>query len=183
MITNESIITFPVLFEPKPNLSGDMKYSCSLLIPKTDTDGVALINAEIDKAIAKGKTKIWGGSKPKFRYEPLRDGDDELASGDKKGSEYKGHYFINASANEDRPPGVVDAKVQPLMDRNALYSGCIVRCDINAFPYKSGGNSGIGWGLNNVMLVKDGDRLDGRLDAVDAFSAFKKSEVKEDNLV
>jgi len=184
MITNECIITFPVLFEPKPNLSGDLKYSCSLLIPKSDKDGVKKIRAEIERAKKKGKEKLWSGKIPKFRYEPMRDGDEELKDGNKTGKEYEGHYFINTSSNEDSPPGVVGPDVQPLMDRGSLYSGCIVRADITAFPYKNAGNNGVGWGLSNIMLVRDGKRLDGRMDAVDAFASFASdSNGDGDNLV
>ena len=170
MITGIVRISYPALFEAKPNPSGALKFSCSLLIPKSDTDTVAAIQKAIDKAIQNGKDKIWKGKMPKFRYEPLRDGDAELESGEKTGKEYEGCYFINASS--DNPPGVVGPDAKPLMDQGAIYAGCYVRADVNPFPYSNSGNNGVGWGLNNVMLVKDGERLDGRQRAEDAFSAF-----------
>jgi len=183
MITNPGTITFPVLFESKENLSGDLKFSCSLLIPKTDKEGIARFKAEIAKAVEKGKEKHWNGKVPKFRYEPLRDGDKELESGDKDGAEYKGMMFINVSANDDSPPGVVGPDAQPLMDHGSMYSGCLVRLDIRAFPYKRGGNNGVGWWLNNVMLLDDGPRLDGKMNAVDAFAEYgQQPEVDDDNL-
>jgi len=172
MITGKVTITFPVLFEPKENLSGDLKYSCSLLIDKGDQDTVSKMKAEIAKAITKGKDKHWNGKLPKFRYEPLRDGDEELDSGDKEGPEYKGKFFVNTSANVDSPPGIVGPDAMPLMDQQAIYSGCVVRADIKAFPYKRGGNNGVGWWLNNIMLVSDGPRLDGKMNAVDAFADY-----------
>lgn len=175
MITNEGTITFPVLFESKENLSGDLKFSCSLLIPKTDKEGIARLKAEIAKAVTKGKEKVWSGKVPKFNYEPLRDGDKELKDGTREGAEYKGMFFINAAANDDSPPGVVGSDAQPLMDHKEIYSGCVVRLDIKAFPYKKGGNCGIGWWLNNVMLLKDGPRLDGKMNAVDAFAEYAQS--------
>jgi hypothetical protein len=170
MITGIVRISYPVLFEAKENLSGAMKFSASFLISKDDVEGVAIIKRGIDKAIAQGKEKLWSGKVPKFRYEPLRDGDAELASGEKTDASYKGCYFINASANE--APGVVGPDAKPLMDQRCMYAGCYVRADINAYPYKNGGNNGVGWGLNNVMLVRDGERLDGRSNAEDAFAAF-----------
>ncbi len=174
MITAEMIISYPALFEPKPNPSGAMKYSCSLLIEKTDEKGVADIKAAIAKATEKGKAGVWNNKVPKFRYEPLRDGDEELASGEKTDAIYKGKLFLNCSAND--APGVVGPDGKPLMDQNSLYAGCIVRGDINPFPYKNSGNCGIGWGLNNMMLVRDGQRLDGKQNAEDAFSGFAKNE-------
>lgn len=181
MITNEMIISYPALFEAKPNPSGDLKFSCSLLIDKSDEAGVKALQDAISRATEKGKSTIWGGKVPNFRYKPLRDGDEELASGEKTDPVYKGKFFLNASAND--APGVVGPDAKPLMDRSAIYAGCIVRADINPFPYKNSGNSGVGWGLNNVMLVRDGERLDGRQKAEDAFAGFAANEEANDDLM
>jgi len=170
MITPIMRMSYPNLFEAKPNLSGKLKFSCSLLIPKTDVEGVKAIRAAIDKATKSGIEKLWKGKLPKFRYEPLRDGDEELATGEKTGKEYVGHYFLNCTSDEQ--PGVVGPDAKPLMDQREIFAGCYVRGDINPFPYDNGGNRGVGWGLNNIMLVKQGERLDGRQAATDAFSSF-----------
>ena len=174
MITPIARLSYPAIFEPKLNLSGVLKYSCSLLIPKTDVEGVRAVQAAIDKAIKLGIEKIWGGKKPKFRYEPLRDGDAELASGEKTGKEYAGHFFLNATSND--APGVVGKDAKPLMDQKIMYAGCYVRADINPFPYDNSGNKGIGWGLNNLMFIKDGERFDGRQNAEDAFAGLAQAE-------
>ncbi len=174
MITCECILSYPALFEPKPNPSGVMKYSCSLLIDKKNEAGVKAIRAAIAKATQKGKEGIWNSKIPKFRYEPLRDGDEELASGEKTDKIYEGKFFLNCSAND--APGVVGPDAQPLMDQSQIYAGCVVRADVKPFPYKNSGNQGIGWGLNNMMLVRDGQRLDGRSNATDAFAKFADDE-------
>ena len=54
MITNECIISYPALFEPKVNPSGALKYSCSLLFDKEDTDSIAALTKAVDAAIIKG---------------------------------------------------------------------------------------------------------------------------------
>ena len=100
-----------------------------------------------------------------------------MASGEKEDPAYKGKFFVNCSS--DTPPGVVGPAGKPLMDQASLFSGCVVRADINAFPYKNA-NNGVGWGLNNVMLVREGDRLDGRQKAEDAFAGFAKDEEASD---
>lgn len=174
MITRVVRISYPALFEAKPNPSGALKFSCSLLIPKSDPVAVQEFRAAIDKATKVGMEKIWKGKMPKFRYEPLRDGDAELESGEKTGQEYKGCYFINCSS--DNAPGVVGPDGKVLMDQKAIYAGCYVRADVNPFPYSNSGNNGIGWGLNNVMLVRGGERLDGRMEAEDAFANFVEPE-------
>lgn len=174
MITGECIISYPALFEPKMNPSGVLKYSCSLLFDRNDTETLADLTKAVDKAIIRGKETKWGGKVPKFRYAALRDGDEELESGDKTDPIYEGKLFLNCSS--DTPPGIVDSGAKILMDQSKLYAGCIVRADVNPFPYKHSGNSGVGWGLNNVMLVADGPRLDGRQNAEDVFSKHIQSE-------
>jgi len=179
MITGICRISFPALFEPKANPSGVLKFSCSLLIPKTDVANVERVRAAVDKAIELGKEKIWKGKLPKFRYEPLRDGDAELESGEKTSKEYAGHFFVNCSSAT--APGVVGPDSKPLFDRDSIYAGCYVRADINAFPYSQGGNNGVGWGLNNIMLVREGERLDGRQSAEDAFKEFVEPAAEGDS--
>ena len=83
-VTPEMIGSFVKVFTAEVNLSGDLKYSIQLMIDKADKEGVAKIKAMIEKAKAKGKETKWGGKVPKFRYEPLRDGDAELESGEKE---------------------------------------------------------------------------------------------------
>lgn len=178
MITGEAILSYPALFEAKPNPSGALKFSCSLLFDKTDKKSIDELQKAIEWAIVKGKEKRWEGKIPKFRYEPLRDGDAELKSGEKTDPIYKGKMFLNCSS--DDAPGVVGPDAKRLMDQTKIYAGCIVRADINPFPYKSSGNCGIGWGLNNIMLVREGERLDGRMNAEDAFAGVAQS--KDDGL-
>ena len=85
--------------------------------------------------------------------------------------------FVNCSS--DDPPGVVGPDAKPLMNQADIYAGCWVRADINPFPYKKKGNSGIGWGLNNVMLISEGERLDGRQKAEDAFEGYAGGDGEE----
>jgi len=181
MITGKCIISYPHLYEAAPNPSGALKFSCSLLFDKTDTKSIDELNANIEKAKEKGKGSIWSNKIPAFRYAPLRDGDAELASGEKTDPIYKGKFFLNTSS--DTAPGVVGPDAKPLLDQNRLYAGCIVRADINPFPYKNSGNCGIGWGLNNVMLICDGERLDGRVNAEDAFAGFVANEDNTEGLM
>ena len=179
MITPEMIISYPAIFEAKPNPSGAMKFSCSLLIEKKDKKGVKSLQNEIEKAIQKGIDNLpkWQKKKPFFQYQPLRDGDEELENGKKSDSTYEGKMFLNCSSND--APGVVGPDAKPLMNQEALYAGCIVRADINPFPYTNSGNNGVGWGLNNIMVIRDGDRLDGRLNAEQAFGAFADDESED----
>lgn len=105
MNTNEVIIpcrlSYANIWEPKQvNGTGDPKYSCCLLIKKSNAAVFAKIKAAIEavkkdpKALAK-----WGGKLPPKLKEPLRDGDEE-----KDDENYADCKFINANANADRRP-------------------------------------------------------------------------------
>jgi len=173
MVTPVMRISFPAIFEPKVNPSGKLKYSCSLLISKDDKAGIQQLQDAVNKAIMKGKEKIWSNKVPGFRYKPLRDGDEELESGEKTDPCYKNMLFLNCAS--DTPPQVVTGTgsgIKPLLDTTALFAGCWVRADINAFPYKNSGNCGVGWGLNSILLVREDERLDGRMRATDAFAQY-----------
>lgn len=83
MNTNEIIIpcrlSYANIWEPKQvNGTGDPKYSCCLLIKKSDTNALAAIRKAIE-AIKTDPASLakWGGKLPPKLKEPLRDGDED----------------------------------------------------------------------------------------------------------
>lgn len=180
MILKNVRVSFVSVVKPSANLSGDLKYSVQVHISKNDKANLALANEGIEKAIIKGKESKWGGKKPKFRYEPLRDGDAELASGDQTDKVYEGIYFFTATMDPAYgKPGVVDEHLNPVMDPDKIYSGCYCNVDVKPFPYDNSGNKGVGWGLSNIMFVRDGERLDGRQSAQDAFAGLAHTDTED----
>lgn len=146
------------------------KYSISVLIPKTDTVTINKINEAIDIAIEEGIARF-GGKKPnKATLKlPLRDGDLE-----RDNDAYKGHYFINA--NSINAPQIVDGNLNPILDRNEVYSGCYGRVSLNFYAFNSNGNKGIACGLGNVQKLRDGEPLGGRSSAKDDFATETNDE-------
>ena len=146
------------------------KYSISVLIPKTDTVTINKINEAIDIAIEEGIARF-GGKKPnKSTLKlPLRDGDLE-----RDNDAYKGHYFINA--NSINAPQIVDTNLDPILDRNEVYSGCYGRVSLNFYAFNSNGNKGIACGLGNVQKLRDGEPLGGRSSAKDDFATENNDE-------
>lgn len=166
VVTGKVRLSYVHLFQPHASQEGqEPKYSVSILIPKSDKDTVAKINAAVEAAKDSGKT-LWGGKVPPGLKTPLRDGDVERDS-----DEYKGHYFINC--NSKQRPNVVDASVQPILDATEVYSGCYGRVSLNFYPYNASGNRGVGAGLQNVQKLADGDPLSGRSRAEDDFTAVE----------
>lgn len=176
MITPIVRFSYANVFEPRQTPSGQMKYSVACLLPKEDTKGLATLNRAIQDAVEQGLGKnTFAKVHVKMLRLPVRDGDAEV---DNEGnSKYKGFWFFNA--NSDNPPGVVDAQLNPLMTKDEFYSGCWGRADVNFYPYNQAGNRGVGCGLNNLMKIKDDDRLDGRQSAETAFEKF--AEVAPDD--
>lgn len=178
MITGISRTSYAKVWEAAPDLSGKLKFSVCLLIPKEDTQTIAEINQAVDIAIAKGVEKgRFSQSSIKNLKLPLRDGDDEIDEG-KRTNEYAGMFFFNCSS--DRAPGIVDKFAKPIMDQDDFYSGCWCRADVNFFPFSNAGNKGIGVGLNNLMKVKDDARLDGKMKAEDAFAKVAEASTGAD---
>lgn len=169
------------VFTPQENLNGDLKYGITILIPKTDEDTLSDIRKYIDMALAKGlangkirKNQTQGKS---FKI-PLRDGDEYYEENSEEFRiPYKNNYFINSSSNE--PPAVINKKGLPL-DPNEMYSGCYGAIDVVFYCYNVSGSTGIGCYLHNVLKTHDGDRLDGRKEATEAFKMLlTEDEEKE----
>ena len=146
------------------------KYSTAILIPKSDKATIDKIKAAIEAVKVDPKSATnWGGKFLANFKTPLRDGDTDRDV--EKNPEYKGHYFLNA--NSGQKPGVVDAQLNPIMDKNEVYSGCYARVSLNLYAFNVDGNKGIAAGLNNVQKLGEGEPLSGRSRAEDDFTAVE----------
>lgn len=159
------------VFEPHSTNGGDPKYSVSLLIPKSNTGAVKLIEEAVNAAKQLGKTSKWGGKIPGNCKMPLRDGDAEREDDEN----YAGHYFLNANAPEKSRPAVKVADGGELfdaMDSEEFYSGCYGAAVINFYPFDANGNRGVAAGLNVVVKTRDGDKLGGGVNVEEALSGL-----------
>jgi hypothetical protein len=64
---------------------------------------------------------------------------------------------------------VVDGKIQAILDRSEVYSGCYGKVSLNLYAFNVNGNRGIAAGLGNVQKLKDGEPLGGMSRAEDDF--------------
>lgn len=143
---------------------GKAKFSIKAAFPP-DADLSVLKKEASEAAIAK-----WGDKPPRTLRSPFRL-NEEL---DNPTVGIPDDWIIMTfSANEDRRPGIVDAKLQDIIDETEAYSGAWYRCQVRAFAYESAGNKGVSFGLQNVQKMKDGDPLGaGNIPASKAFEAF-----------
>ena len=165
LITPQAILSYPALFEPKPNDSGDLFYSCALVFPPgTNLDE---LRAAADTA---GREKFGAKWNPKTHKLPFRD--DAEDKGYPSGS-----VFINMKSKGK--PGIVDryagtdGKPRPITEPDQLYAGALVRASVRFYGYEAKGNKGVAVALNNLQKLGDGERLDGRARAEDEFSALQ----------
>lgn len=181
--TNKSCLTpafrvsYPSVFQAKENeLSGKMEYSVVALFPK-GCDLSAL------KACAKAAIEEkWGADQskwPKNMKTPFRDQAEREKVGD-DGKTYlpQGHeagaIFINLKSYER--PGLVDQKLNDIVDKSEFYAGCWARAKVTAYAYDTKGNKGVAFGLSNLQKVKDDDSLTGRTKPQDDFAPIETGE-------
>lgn len=172
VITPKATLSYPHLDAPQKSKQegGKDKYSATLVFaPGTDLK-------ELQAAVMAAGEEKWPGKFQKMATTgaarlPFRK--DAEAKGYPEGS-----VFINTRS--DRKPGAVylhagednkPAKVADEDIREVFYPGAQVRAQIRAFAYDSNGNKGVSFALNNIQKLGEGDRLDNRQDASDAFEA------------
>ena len=167
VVTGKARLSYAHVWEPASVNGSTPKYSVSVIIPKNDTDTINRINAAIEAAITEGIGKF-GGKKPaKSALKlPLRDGDTDRPDDEA----YKNSYFVNC--NSTTAPQIVDRSVQPILDRDEVYSGCYARISINFYAYNSSGNKGVAAGLGNIQKVADGEPMGGKTNARDEYSSL-----------
>lgn len=166
VITNEVRLSYANIWEPKSINGGAAKYSCSIIIPKSDTETVDAINAAIEAALNEGTAKFGGKIPPRGALKlPLRDGDTE-----RDDDAYRGCWFVNA--NSTTPPQVVDKYVRPITDHSEIYSGVYAKVSIAFYAFNSNGNRGVACGLGNIQKIRDGEPLGGRTNAAAEFTTL-----------
>ena len=74
-----------------------------------------------------------------------------------------GAIYIQANRKQkDGPPGIVDEKVQDIIDQDEFYSGCYARATVEAYAWEHPtGGTGVSFALHNIQRLKHGDRLGG----------------------
>ena len=176
--TGEARLSYVHLFKPHAQQPGaEEKYSCTVLVPKSDTATKARIDAAIEAAKQKGINGKWNGVCPPIVPHPVHDGDGVRPSdGMPFGPECKGHWVFTASAKADYPPEVVDQNGNPMINQSEMYSGVYALVNVEFYPYMFGGKKGIGCGLGPVKKVRDGEALGGSAPtAAQAFGAPQPS--------
>lgn len=184
LITPVAILSYPHLKAPQKstNPGGKDKYSVSLVFTKeslSTPDGAKLFQAMQDAARAAGVAKFGD------QFEALLKA-PTFHRGFRRDWETKGYpqdsVFINARS-EQRPglvysyatPGTnTPARVPDDKIDSVFYPGALVRASVTAFAFINSGNKGLGFAINNLQFIKDGERLDNRVAAENEFTVLNQ---------
>ncbi len=172
VVTPTFRVSFPYIFKPSAFKDQEPKYSLTMLFDKkTDLSPLK----KIMKAAAVEKWGIDQKKWPKFKHPVFRDGDADKP--DTQG--YENTIFTTAKSKTQ--PGLVDQRLQPILNERDFYAGCFARAEIIAYAYDQAGNKGIGFSLQNIQKTAEGDRLGGRKDAADVFEAVEDTSEDEES--
>lgn len=172
-------LCFPAIFEKEKQMEGATappKYAATIVFDKeylkSHPDEMARFNAIRAAADAVCKEKFKKSLKDASQaiarfWNPFRDG-AEKAHLDGYG---EGTIFLKASSR-NRPGAVGPDAKTPIDDPEALYAGCYVRISVSPYAFDNK-MKGVGIGLNNVMFVRDGERLAGGVNAEEDFGEFE----------
>jgi hypothetical protein len=178
VVTGAFRLAFPQVFDAKASVAGGAeKFSITMLFAK---DGSSLMPAlgggglmELRKLAVGAIKEKWGEDKAKWPSNlksldfktaisatgkdgwPLRDGDEVAWDG------FEDTVFVRAASQFQ--PGVVDAKLRPILKPSDVFGGLICRAQVNCYAYDNSGNRGVTFGLNNLQVLKDdGTKFGGR---------------------
>lgn len=171
VVTDAVRLHYARVWEPDAYDGRDPRYSCRVLIPKSDKATVTKIRAAIEAALNEGGERYpdrfpeWDG----ITF-PLHDGDMEQT-----GEAYRDCWYLNARSK--RAPAIVDRAVKPIKDRSQVYSGCYARVSLSFYPYVGESGGGVAVALGNIQKLRDGDPLESR--AEDDFSAMNDFRTEE----
>lgn len=178
-------LSYPQLFEPKPNDMGTLKYSALLICPKPETiandtayaQECAAFVADFKKAAELTVLQKFGtvDKVPPVMVTSLKallkDGDGaKPKTGERYDESCHGSVLFSANANGDYPPSLVlNEKVT--VDGRAdwrraepkdLYPGCYVRVGLSFYLWgPNKGGQGVSVNLLSVQKLADGDQLGG----------------------
>lgn len=137
--------------------------------------------SDVRAAIELAAANKWGPNAPKLLgtklKTPLKDGNLKTDDEGVIDPIYKGKMYLNARSKQRIV--VVDHTLQPV-EPSSLYSGMYFQAQLSFYAYEYKGpagkgavqSRGVGCGLQNLMVVGRGKRIDGREDAATAFKDF-----------
>ena len=141
-------VLFPSVLVPSSYKGSPLKYSIRVIIPKSNTEEVKRLNEAVKAAYTAGADILRrnDGGLP-----PLDDIPTIIHDGEEKGGEgdYEDCYYLTVTSKT--APGVVDSRLEPILDVNEIRSGDTCRVSMTFRAYSKDSYKGITARLNNVQ--------------------------------
>jgi hypothetical protein len=176
--TPRALGCYVTLAKPRAMEAGkEPEYSVALLWPKS-TD-----ISDIRKAIEEAAVSKWGAAAPKLLgtklKTPLKDGDLKVDDDGQRWTPSTRASGTSTRAASSAWPSWAPTSIP--VDPSEVYSGCFFHAQLRFYPFdwNKGQSRGVGCGLQNVMLVGKGKRIDGRETAEQAFKDFTPDVVDD----
>jgi hypothetical protein len=136
------------------------KYEVTALFPK---EGKHKANLKAMRALAK-KVIAAAGLDPEECRDPFGDGDKGKA---KKWPGFPGHYYVRMSTQYE--VDICDLQGKDIVDPEKFYNGCWAIATTETWAYDKKGNEGMGFGLRNLLFLRDDEPLKGGPSAAEDF--------------
>lgn len=179
-VTGMTKLCYVNVFTPRADLSGKERYSACVLISKDDKKTLARYNDVIKTMMADEETVRRMGERKVLKNAkmPLHDGDVEREDD----PNFNNCFYLNAKANPDYPPLVLDRNREEIVDKNEIYSGVYAQAVLAFYPYNQSGNQGIGVSLLGIRKIKDGKPISGNAVSDKDFNDDLLGESDKDDL-
>ena len=202
LITPEFRASYPTVFTPrKPkdkenDPKAKAKYSIAMYFrvqetPESKAAGEVVadlkeLKAEVAKVFLAKLGPDWaniiqqkkGDGSPMYKV-PFKNGAaddckvaDPKAPGGFKWKPGMGPGVVVVRASSEYKPGVVDRNKAEILNPQDFQGGDYARAQVHAYWYDVSGNKGVTFGLDNVQMIRNGERFGGAGSAEDAFDAM-----------
>ena len=167
-------VAFAHVFEPytprqqAQNPTFKPKYELVALFPKTGEyaeDVAAGLQLMKNAAAAAVKAK-WGDSVPGNLRNPFRDGAEKAD----KYAGYKDTTFVRLSS--EYKPKIIKPDGSRIVSPEEFYSGCWAHAKVRPYVYDNSGNTGVSFGLGNLLFVRDDTPFGGGSNPEDDFAGI-----------
>lgn len=144
------------------------KYSTAIVFkPGTDISDLQALVEEAVADLAPKDTNV------KALRNPLsRDGAEKEHLG---GPYVEGAKFFTAKTNFK--PQIIDGDQNPIFNSEDVYAGCTGRLLVHCYYYDRDGNKGIGFGLDGVQKMGEGERIAGGVDVTTVFDKVSADDL------
>jgi len=186
LVTPPFRVSFPQVFEPKGMDGSEPKFSVVAVFDPSQFDAMQAKAFEALKAAAEAAAvdKFKKPLSSAGLRNPFRDG------AEKAHLEGFGEGLVFMTLSSKMRPGIIDRNMQDILDPSDFYPGCYARATVSCYAYDNV-SKGVGFGLQNLQKLGDGDNLTGRTNAADDFgddapewgSQPATSDVSDDDLL